>query len=219
MEEVTKESGRTILFVSHNMSAIQSLCTRTILLDQGAIKADGATKDVVEMYLKSSPLLQTSNALRERKDRKGKGDVIVTSFAVEEDGKPVSVLESGGRYTFCIGYEARDGQPVKNFDVTLSFLTEGGEGLALNWTKYTREDFMVAPAKGVVRCTIDQKFPFNEGLYIIAVGLTAQGEKQDQLNNLGTFEVRGGDFYGTGARYKHSPLLLEQKWSVEKTLT
>lgn len=217
MEEVTKESGRTILFVSHNMSAIQSLCNRTILLDRGAIKEDGETKRVIETYLKSSPLLQSSNALRNRKDRKGKGDVIITSFSIEEDGKKVDSVESGKRYTFCIGYEAKNGKPIKNLDVALSFLTEGTEGLAFAWTKYTKESFKTAPAHGTVRCAIDQKLPFNDGLYIIAVALTVNEERQDQLNNLGTLEVRGGDFYGTGARYKHSPLLLEQKWSVEET--
>ena len=50
MHEVGKE-GRTVLFVSHNMSAITRLCQRTILLDEGGVLADGPSDRVVSTYL------------------------------------------------------------------------------------------------------------------------------------------------------------------------
>jgi lipopolysaccharide transport system ATP-binding protein len=50
MEDVAKE-GRTILFVSHNMAAIRSLCRRTILLDKGKLLIDSATDETVAHYL------------------------------------------------------------------------------------------------------------------------------------------------------------------------
>lgn len=53
MEEVTKTDGRTILFVSHNMAAIQNLCKRCILLEKGKVKMIGETKEVVARYLNS----------------------------------------------------------------------------------------------------------------------------------------------------------------------
>lgn len=51
MEEVTKEQGRTILFVSHNMSAVQNLCKRSILLQDGKVVAIGETRDIIDQYL------------------------------------------------------------------------------------------------------------------------------------------------------------------------
>lgn len=53
MGEVAHE-GRTVLFVSHNMTAIQSLCSRVIWLDRGMIAAEGTPKAVVTKYLKTS---------------------------------------------------------------------------------------------------------------------------------------------------------------------
>ncbi|MBN1438915.1 MAG: ABC transporter ATP-binding protein [Anaerolineales bacterium] len=50
MESVGKE-GRTVLFVSHNMTAIHRLCPRTILLDEGRVAADGDTAEVISHYL------------------------------------------------------------------------------------------------------------------------------------------------------------------------
>lgn len=51
MSEVTRRAGRTILFVSHNMAAIQKLCTRTVLLEKGEIAMVGDTRKVIEHYL------------------------------------------------------------------------------------------------------------------------------------------------------------------------
>ncbi len=51
MEEVTGKAGRTILFVSHNMGAIQKLCSKTVLLDKGRIVMIGPTDTVIGHYL------------------------------------------------------------------------------------------------------------------------------------------------------------------------
>ncbi|MBI5140219.1 MAG: ATP-binding cassette domain-containing protein [Candidatus Vogelbacteria bacterium] len=52
MEEVTNKDGRTILFVSHNMSAIQKICSKCILLEKGRVTIFGETKQAIEQYLK-----------------------------------------------------------------------------------------------------------------------------------------------------------------------
>jgi len=50
MESVSREEGRTILFVSHNLKAVGSLCNRGVLLDEGNLIADGETSDVISTY-------------------------------------------------------------------------------------------------------------------------------------------------------------------------
>jgi homopolymeric O-antigen transport system ATP-binding protein len=54
MQEVSRGAGRTVLFVSHNMEAIQRLCTRAVLLSSGRIVAAGETASVVTQYLARS---------------------------------------------------------------------------------------------------------------------------------------------------------------------
>ncbi|MFA6077804.1 MAG: ABC transporter ATP-binding protein [Candidatus Paceibacterota bacterium] len=66
MEEVTKKSGRTILFVSHNMAAIQSLCKKCILLEKGTVKMVGETKEVVTHYLNDKSGNTTSISLTDK---------------------------------------------------------------------------------------------------------------------------------------------------------
>lgn len=51
MQDISKKGGRTVLFVSHNMTSIKSLCTRAILLKNGSIIGDGTAYEVVNTYL------------------------------------------------------------------------------------------------------------------------------------------------------------------------
>lgn len=54
MDEVSKNEGRTVLFVSHNMSAIENLCTRCVLLEGGSVSFVGKTDDALSMYLRNA---------------------------------------------------------------------------------------------------------------------------------------------------------------------
>ena len=53
MQDVSQNEGRTVLFVSHNMASIQSLCSRAILLNKGKITSEGNPSEVVNFYLNS----------------------------------------------------------------------------------------------------------------------------------------------------------------------
>lgn len=54
MKDVSKNGGRTVLFVSHNMTAVKSLCEKGVLLVNGHVKTAGPANDVVEEYLKEA---------------------------------------------------------------------------------------------------------------------------------------------------------------------
>lgn len=60
MNDVSK-SGRTVLFVSHNMSAIRQLCRRSVLLEKGKVVMDDTSENVIDSYLKQN--LQKENAV------------------------------------------------------------------------------------------------------------------------------------------------------------
>jgi len=67
MEEVTQKSGRTIIFVSHNMKAIERLCQRCVLLEKGKVVAVGPTEEVINKYIE---LKESIPATYENKDPK-----------------------------------------------------------------------------------------------------------------------------------------------------
>ncbi|KIA85262.1 ABC transporter ATP-binding protein [Flavobacterium sp. AED] len=54
MQDISKEGGRTVLFVSHNMAAVKQLCTRGIVLENGSVVFDGKIDSAIEVYLNDS---------------------------------------------------------------------------------------------------------------------------------------------------------------------
>ena len=59
MNDVSKGEGRTVLFVSHNMAAIRSLCNRGFFLENGIIKFDGITEEALDLYNSQNNFIET----------------------------------------------------------------------------------------------------------------------------------------------------------------
>ena len=85
--------GRTVLFVSHNMAAIKSLCDRAILLDKGITNLDDSAEKVVEHYLSFNSMGHISN-LKFELDKKIKVQILEVSLSenVNEFGQEVVIL-------------------------------------------------------------------------------------------------------------------------------
>ncbi len=84
MEEVTKKDGRTILFVSHNLAAVQRLCKKSILLEGGRIKMVGSTEEVIRTYVGETEL----NSIEQYPVDSKKAAQITKVAIVNKDKKP-----------------------------------------------------------------------------------------------------------------------------------
>jgi len=110
MRDVTKE-GRTILFVSHNMAAIRSLCDRALLIEQGALVMDSATEPVVAKYLDQNLTMRavvSAEELQGTEKRDQRSDQVVRCVELKmlgPDGLPRTVFQSDEEITLCITYE------------------------------------------------------------------------------------------------------------------
>lgn len=103
MKEVSRERGRTVLFVSHNMAAINSMCKDTVLLSEGTVECIGPTRAVIERYFLLSEH-RTSGKIRvcgEKYD--------LTSFAAANDNGQLPATLSPGHFT--ISFVAHDDLP------------------------------------------------------------------------------------------------------------
>jgi lipopolysaccharide transport system ATP-binding protein len=92
MGAVAKE-GRTILFVSHNVAAVKSLCSRAILLDRGQVDSDGRVDEVVDRYVAANSDVLKSGAIPDDIERIGTGEAKLRSVQLANSSdKPVSEL-------------------------------------------------------------------------------------------------------------------------------
>jgi len=81
MKDVSNKEGRTVLFVSHNMTAIENLCTNSILIANGTLNSKDKTSEIIKKYLQFSN--SSSNKLSEIKDRSGNQNVKFNSAVIK----------------------------------------------------------------------------------------------------------------------------------------
>ena len=99
MDDVSHRSGRTILFVSHNMASIKQLCQKGILLENGMLKYSGGIKDTVEEYLTNSIKSSRNAYFDNLEEAPGNDKIRIRSFEVNPIiGNELSVV-SGIRVT------------------------------------------------------------------------------------------------------------------------
>jgi lipopolysaccharide transport system ATP-binding protein len=203
--------GRTVLFVSHNMAAVQSLCTRAILLEQGRVAAQGPTDDVIRRYLQAGEDLGDV-PLGERKDRKGDGGARVTGIRIE-DADGGGAVQVGSRARMTVTYEADAPLNRPRFIANVRDLTQacvyaldsdavGGLGETL-------------PARGSVTCVTDP-LRLTPGRCVVDMELWKSGSIADELLHAATFDVESSDFYGSGIMPEREWALcvIPQRWEV-----
>jgi len=95
MGQVSRE-GRTILFVSHNMAAIKTLCSRAVLMRDGAVTASGAVADVVDNYLLGTASGAHAREWRDPTAAPGNQNVLISYIRViPPEGEPVITIDTG----------------------------------------------------------------------------------------------------------------------------
>jgi lipopolysaccharide transport system ATP-binding protein len=196
MGEVAKE-GRTILFVSHNMVAIQNLCNQCILLNEGKVECNGDTDTVINYYLNKNSEIQKI-VLKDRKDRIG--NHIMTFFKISlynAKGELIDKILSGENVTFRFFYSSQ--QEFKNAHVVLSFNVRNKYGQILTNLKssVSGESIFNIYRHGYFQC-FWPNFNLRYGKYDCNIFCSINGEITDWLQSAFSIDVEDGDFFGTG---------------------
>jgi lipopolysaccharide transport system ATP-binding protein len=86
MQDISKSGARTVLFVSHNMASVNTLCNRGILMENGAIILDGQVDNVINAYNDSNNKAFAVGQLNDPLLRRGNGKVRIIDVKLQEDG-------------------------------------------------------------------------------------------------------------------------------------
>jgi lipopolysaccharide transport system ATP-binding protein len=215
MEDVSAKEGRTVLFVSHNMAAIQNLCQRVVWLNQGQLIIDNQTQIVINDYLNTATNL-SSISLADRKDRQGDGKVKFTCVHFENEEGIVHSFYSGQKAKIILFFENNTNQNLKNFNIALGIDNQMGERIThlsteIRGTNLDNVNYDV----NYVTIELD-KLPFTAGRYSFTIFSTVNGVIADWIQNAGFFEVESGDFYGTGKipETTHGSFLMDYQFQV-----
>lgn len=205
--------GRTVLFVSHNMPAILSFCSRAILIKGGTPQADGIPVDIVDAYLRDMEGV-ASGDLAARRDRKGSQAVKFRAWRVRgSDGGPV---RSGGGARIELDYEAADGRPIRQVEIALGMHGRFDEHLFHLSNRTSGQPFEALPPIGTLVCEIPQ-LALQPGSYTFNLFCTLSGAIVDWVQNAGSLSVEPDDFFGSGCLppAEQGPFLVAHSWSAK----
>ena len=174
-----REQGTTLLLVSHDKSAILSICDRAILLKDGAIAKEGPPEEVMDFYnaliaeKEATAILQVTNEQGRVQTISGTGEATVSQIALlDQDGSAVEVVNVGA--TVALSITVQICAPIER--LVLGYVIKDRLGQSMYGTN---THFMERPLEGLVpgECIEYQfQFPANlgPGNYSVSTALTAE---------------------------------------------
>lgn len=186
MSQVTKGEGRTILFVSHNMAAIKTLCNRGILLDTGKVTFQGNIDDAILRYLGNNKTSSTNHFIYEniRNDVFTLEEIILKNPLKSMD----EPLDENEEIEFTTNFILDTDQPER-YHITYHLKNDYGEALF----SFSSNDLKYKKGKNSLTCTFPKKF-FQSGNYYLSFFLV-EDKKQAIIveNDIVSFSVIDGN--------------------------
>jgi hypothetical protein len=201
-----KREGRTVILVTHDLSAVDRYCDRALLLDHGKLLKDGRAGDVTSHYrrlVSERSDHESITAGHPARASRGTGEALITSLLMlDATGRPQRAFVSGAPMTIEVGYEMARSLP----DLVCVISIYRPDGLQVSETRSADAPGLPRPAEGsgTFRYHVDA-LPLLGGTYGVAVKLQdrSAGRPYAQLDRPAAFKVvdesgRAGliDFHG-----------------------
>jgi lipopolysaccharide transport system ATP-binding protein len=196
MGDVAKQ-GRTVLFVSHNLPSVESLCETCVLLRQGRLERVGEPRSIISDYLtRDLPQGTADLSLCGHLNRKPGSKALMTRLRIISDDQQASAVRMGRPLTIEVDFESKTLglAPVLGIAVKTS---NGAPLLAVN-NVIAGTDTLTTPASsGTVRATFPD-LRLMPGAYLLDLYFDEGHTAVDRILDAAAFEVLPADVYGTG---------------------
>jgi len=191
------QEGRTVLFVSHNMAAISSLCTRALLFESGRLRSSGAPDSVIKEYL-ATGRDRARVAVSARTDRQGSGRIRFTNVLILNDcGETTETVRSGADISIAFEYSICGADRLDNAVVQIKFFGALGQPLFACLSRAARLESLTLVAGFRLVCNIP-RLPLVPGAYTFTIWCTIGENLEDYVSEAGQLFVTDGDYFGTG---------------------
>jgi lipopolysaccharide transport system ATP-binding protein len=217
MGKVAKE-GRTVLLVSHNMVAIESLCKRALLLDQGKLGSTGDTKEVLQRYL-TFPLDDTCGrkSLLSHPGRSKESLTIMTQVTLFSNLEvPSYSVRMGSPFAIEVAFQSAS-NPVRPVLGVVILDKYGSPLFGVNNRFISGYKFTKPVSKGTITCHFD-RIPLMPGNYIVDLYFGDDRVDLDVVHGAISFDVTPADVFGTGRLPPASagPIFWPASWSLQE---
>jgi len=199
MAEISLKEGRTILFVSHIMASIQSLCNKVILLDNGRVQFIGNVDEGIAKYLEINESDTNEIQLENSKNRQGNQKIVFSDFHFEsKEGKKIDKILTGQDLVLVFKLKKNVDEFIDDIDLGFSIHDNYDQGIANLYSSYQNIVFSSSENYIIVKCILPE-IPFSPGNIAIRGRILVSGEESDfYKSKLGDLLIEMGDFYNTG---------------------
>lgn len=212
MEDVAK-TGRTVIFVSHNLGSIETLTKNCIVLDQGRIRFSGPTGDAIQNYLDLVGSVEAGSLAS--LPRSGDGRIKLTDcYVVDSRDRRTRTAISGEPLSLVFEYEAEDGLDPARASFGFSLDDQRGNRVFVGYNDYMGQPLERLSNRGECRFTFEG-LPLTSGRYFVKARVLYAGLEADWPRGVvATVDVVPGDFYKTGRTFHSGQglLLLRGTW-------
>jgi lipopolysaccharide transport system ATP-binding protein len=211
MKEVGR-SGATVLFVSHSMPAIESLCTRAILIDHGKVARDGEVKECVTEYYRK--VLQGDGdgqvSLEDIESPARRVKAFRSAAILDDEGRPVNFVPMAGKFHLRLHIDCA--RAVNFPTVTIGIDDNMGQRLLNLVTPATRPVIERLHGTGTLDCIVE-RFPLAPGDYWIKLGLGTLDDEIDDVERALRFTVTECDAFGEGHERHRGIAVTPSQWT------
>ena len=187
--------GRTVLFVSHNMAAIQNLCQQAIVLSSGRLALSADPTSAISSYLseRTIDLSDLSSLPRPKWAHRW----IRQAQLLDSDGRERNTFLLGEQIVIEMSFWDTEGRSIRQpgMGVVVNHLARGPVG-CINTRMSGYEAKAGDCTSGVFRATIEA--PFVQGMYSVDLWLDDGHSDLDVVNDAFRFSVQNADIYGSG---------------------
>lgn len=216
MKDVSENGGRTILFVSHNMSAIRALCSTGILMSNGSLAFHGSMEDTIHSYLKSNEDKKTKS-LADWRNRAGNGAIRFIDFVMKDaNGLEKDSFLQGETMIFHIHYK------ITNTDLNFSGVhfsinihNQDGELIVVHTSRMIGKVLKDSEIRDSNIAVFEWKYiVVTPGTYSINIDCVNTDEFLDRIEDISEFNVVEDMIYNYQTAPKLGLLAIQGDWKL-----
>ena len=195
MKDVSYNHGRTVLFVSHNMSSVQHLCSSCMLLKDGQLDSIGKTGLIIDKYLKIN---KSSKSFKRKNNFE---EIYVSDLKVISENK--DSINSGDNIEIQLFYDSIKIDLNSNYEFIVGLWNENSADQFMLTNNYINKEIKLENKTGCIVFSV-KKIPLNNGIYSINTMIKKNNICMDFQEQVFSFNIENNNYYNSGVSYPNN---------------